>query len=382
MKEMNNLKKYKRGTITIEIQSHIPEKFINLLWKNGVQIKNIRKESITTMLMDISLRDYSSVEEVAQKTKTKIKVIGRKGFAFFLIKMRRRTALVGGVVVFIFILYYLSGFIWKIDIETENNLSPYEIRQQLTTFGIMPGVKKNKIDVYKLQENMIKSNENVMYFKARIEGARLYVSAVEKVTPPKVVQDNTPSNLVAKKDGQIVRVFTSAGSPAVKTGDTVKAGQVVVKGEQGKVGSTYVVHAKGNVIAKTFYEEIKTVTIKGVKKERTGNEIENTYIKILGKKLYIKNSLNKFKSYDKIEENDNFFKKEIYYEVKETTYNLNLEEVVKTTSDELYEKILQSLDKSVAIKDKKVESQLEGDNCRVRVLIIAEEDIAVTEQLQ
>jgi similar to stage IV sporulation protein len=382
MKEMNNLKKYKRGTITIEIQSHIPEKFINLLWKNGVQIKNIRKESITTMLMDISLRDYSSVEEVAQKTKTKIKVIGRKGFAFFLIKMRRRTALVGGGVVFVFILYYLSGFIWKIDIETENNLSPYEIRQQLTTFGIMPGVKKNKIDVYKLQENMIKSNENVMYFKARIEGARLYVSAVEKVTPPKVVQDNTPSNLVAKKDGQIVRVFTSAGSPAVKTGDTVKAGQVVVKGEQGKVGSTYVVHAKGNVIAKTFYEEIKTVTIKGVKKERTGNEIENTYIKILGKKLYIKNSLNKFKSYDKIEENDNFFKKEIYYEVKETTYNLNLEEVVKTTSDELYEKILQSLDKSVAIKDKKVESQLEGDNCRVRVLIIAEEDIAVTEQLQ
>jgi similar to stage IV sporulation protein len=382
MKEMNNLKKYKRGTITIEIQSHIPEKFINLLWKNGVQIKNIRKESITTMLMDISLRDYSSVEEVAQKTKTKIKVIGRKGFAFFLIKMRRRTALVGGVVVFVFILYYLSGFIWKIDIETENNLSPYEIRQQLTTFGIMPGVKKNKIDVYKLQENMIKSNENVMYFKARIEGARLYVSAVEKVTPPKVVQDNTPSNLVAKKDGQIVRVFTSAGSPAVKTGDTVKAGQVVVKGEQGKVGSTYVVHAKGNVIAKTFYEEIKTVTIKGVKKERTGNEIENTYIKILGKKLYIKNSLNKFKSYDKIEENDSFFKKEIYYEVKETTYNLNLEQVVKTISDELYEKILQSLDKSVAIKDKKVESQLEGDNCRVRVLIIAEEDIAVTEQLQ
>lgn len=382
MKEMNNLKKYKRGIITIEIQSHIPEKFINLLWKNGVQIKNIRKESITTMLMDISLRDYSRVEEVAQKTKTKIKVVGRKGFTFFLIKMRKRTALVGGVVVFVFILYYLSGFIWKIDIETENNLSPYEIRQQLATFGIMPGIKKNKIDVYKLQENMIKSNENVMYFKARIEGARLYVSAVEKVTPPKVVQDNTPSNLVAKKDGQIVRVFTSAGSPAVKAGDTVKTGQVVVKGEQGKVGSTYVVHAKGNVIAKTFYEEIKTVTIKGVKKERTGNAIENTYIKILGKKLYIKNSLNKFKSYDKIEENDNLLKKEIYYEVKDTTYNLNLEEIVKTTSDELYEKILKSLDKSVAIKDKKVESQLEGDNCRVRVLIIAEEDIAVTERLQ
>ena len=379
---MNKLNKYKRGIITIEIQSHIPERFINLLWKNGIQIKNIRKKSITTMLMDLSLRDYSKVEEVAKITKTKIKVVGRKGFAFLLIKMRRRTALVGGVAVFVCMLYYLSGFIWKIDIHTENNLSPYEIRQQLNTFGIMPGIKKNKIDVYKLQENMIKSSENIMYFKARIEGARLYVTAVETVPPPKVNQEKSPSNLVAKKDGQIVRIFTTAGSPVVKKGDTVKKGQVVVKGEQGNEGSTYVVHAKGNVFAKTFYEEIKTVPVKGVKKERTGNAIENTYIKILGKKLYLKNSLNKFKSYDKIEENDNFINKEIYYEVKETRYDLNLEEIAKTTSDELYEKILQSLDKSVTIKDKKVDTQLEGDNYRVRVLIIAEEDIAVTEKLQ
>jgi similar to stage IV sporulation protein len=382
MKAMNKLNKYKRGIITIEIQSHMPEKFINLLWKNGVQIKNIRKESITTMLMDISLRDYSRVEEVAQKTKTKIKVAGRKGITFFLIKMRRRTALVGGAAVFVFMLYYLSGFIWKIDIQTENNLSPYEIRQQLTAFGIMPGVKKNKIDVYKLQENMIKSSQNIMYFKARIEGARLYVSAFETVNPPKVDQENNSSNLVAKKDGQIVRIFTSAGSAVVKAGDTVKTGQIVVKGEQGKEGSTYVVHAKGNVIAKTFYEEMRTVTVKGVKKERTGNSIENTYIKILGKKLYLKNSLNKFKSYDKIEENDNFIKKEIYYEVKETKYDLNPEEIAKTTSEELYEKILQSLDKSVIIKDKKVYAEPEGDNYKVRVLVVAEEDIAVTEKLQ
>jgi similar to stage IV sporulation protein len=382
MREMNRLNRYKRGIITIEIQSHIPEKFINLLWRNGVQIKNIRKESITTMQMDINLRDYSSVEEVAKKTKTKIKVIGRRGFTFFLIKMRRRTALVGGAAVFAFMLYYLSGFIWKIDIQTENNLSPYEIRQQLTALGIMPGVRKSKIDVYKLQENMIKSNDNIMYFKARVEGARLYVNAVETVTPPKVVQENNPTNLVAKKDGQIVRIYTSAGSAAVKPGDTVKAGQVVVKGEQGKDGSTYVVHAKGNVIARTFYEEVKIVPIKGVKKERTGNSIENKYIEIMGKKLYLKNSLNNFKSYDKIIENDSFMKKEIYHEVKETRYDLDPEKIVQTTANELFERILQSFDKSVTIKDKKIESEPQGDNYKIRVLIIAEEDIAVTETFQ
>lgn len=379
MKAMNRFSKYKSGIITIEIQSHIPEKFINLLWKNGVQIKNIRKESITTMYMDISLRDYGSVEDIAHKTRTKVKVVSRKGISFFLIKMRRRAALVGGGAVFAFMLYYLSGYVWKIDIQTESNLSPYEIRQQLTAFGIVPGIKKNKVDVYKLQENMIKNNENVMYFKARIDGARLYVSAVEKVTPPKVVQENNPASLVAKKDGQIARVYTSAGTPAVKTGDIVKAGQVLVKGEQGKEGSTYVVHAKGKVFANTFYEEMKIVPIKGVKKERTGNEIQNIYINILGKKLYLKNSLNKFKSYDKIVEKDSFIKKEIYYEVREKSYGLDIQEVVNATSKELYDKILQSLDKAVVVKDKKVESEPIEDNLKVRVLVTAEEDIAVSE---
>ncbi|ERI90238.1 sporulation protein YqfD [Clostridiales bacterium oral taxon 876 str. F0540] len=382
MKEMSKIKKYKTGTITIEIQSHIPEKFLNLIWKNNIQVKNIRKKSITTMIMDINLKDFNLVEEVAQKTKSKMKIINRKGITFFLLKIRRRFALVGGVFIFVFILYFLSGFIWTIDIQTENNLSPYEIRQQLINYGIMPGIRKSKVNVYQLQDNMIKSNENIMYFKARIDGSRLYVSVIDKVTPPSIIADNEPCNLVAKKDGQIVRVYTSAGSATVKKGDTVKAGDIIVKGEQGKEGSTYTVHASGDVIARTFYEQIKEVPIKGIKKERTENKIENLYIEVLGKRIYLKNSLNKFKSYDKIVENSGFIKKELYYEVVETKYNLDSEKVVNSTADELYSRITQSLDKSIKIVDKQVQSEPNGDSIRVRVLVIAEENIAVTQKLQ
>jgi similar to stage IV sporulation protein len=379
---MNRFSKYKRGIITIEIQSHIPEKFINVLWKKGIQIKNIKKISITTMIMDINLRDFSEIEEAASITKTKIKIISRKGLTFFMIKIRRRVALVGGVLVFVFILYYLSGFVWKIDIQTENNLAPYEIRQQLTSLGIAPGIRKSKINVYQLQEKMIKNNEDIMYFKARLEGSRLFVNTVEKVPPPKVAHDNTPANLVAKKDGQIVRVYTSAGSSIVKTGETVKTGQILVKGEQGKEGSTYSVHAKGDVIARTFYEETKVVPVKGIKKERTGNYFENVFIEIMGKRVYLKNSLNKFKNYDKIVENSEFIKKEIFYEIKETTYALDPQKIANTTAEELYAKIAQTLDKSVKIVDKKIQSEPEGNDLRVRVLVVAEENIAVSETLQ
>lgn len=382
MKEMSkfSFKKYKNGIITIQIQSLIPEKFVNLMWKNGVHIKNLRKENITTMIMEVNLRDYDKIEEIAKKTKTKIKIIKRRGFAFFLIKIKRRIALVLGIILFMGMLYYLSTFIWNIDISVDHNLSPYEIRQQLSSFGIKPGINKRNINVYDIEEKLIKNNENIMWVRARVEGAKLKISATERQSPPNIIAEGSPCNLVARKDGEVVRVYTKAGTPVVKKGDMIRKGQVLVKGEQGKEGATYQVHAIGDVICRTFYEEIKQAKIDTVKRERTGNKIENIYLNIKGKNIYLKKSVNKFNKYDRIEDNKLFIKKETYYEIKETTIHGDAKKIVDDTANELYSKICANLDKSVKIIDKIVNYEA-GDTYVVRVLVVAEENVALEEKI-
>lgn len=382
MKEMSkfSFKKYRSGIITIEIQSLIPEKFVNLIWKNGVHIKNLKKENITTMIMDVNLRDYDKIEEIAKKTKTKIKIIKRRGFAFFLIKVKRRIALVLGTLLFMGILYYLSTFIWNIEISVDHNLSPYEIRQQLSSFGIKPGINKRNVNVYDIEEKLIKNNENIMWVRARVEGAKLKISAAERQSPPNIIAEGSPCNLAARKDGEVVRVYTKAGTPVVKKGDMIRKGQVLVKGEQGKEGATYQVHAVGDVICRTFYEEVKQVKIDTVKKERTGNKIENIYLNIKGKNIYLKKSVNKFSKYDRIEDNKLFIKKETYYEIKETTIHGDAKKIVDDTANELYSKICANLDKSVKIIDKIVNYEA-GDTYVVRVLVVAEENVALEEKI-
>ena len=110
---MNNnhkikLENYKTVIITLQIESFMPERFINILWKNNVKIKKLKKKSLTTFIMQISLKDYPFVDNAAKKTGTRLKIVERKGLSFRLIKMRRRVALFGGVIVFIGLLYYLS----------------------------------------------------------------------------------------------------------------------------------------------------------------------------------------------------------------------------------------------------------------------------------
>lgn len=376
-----SLAHYRKGIVLIEIQSLIPEKFINLMWKNNVYIKNIKKKNITTMTMEINLKDYYGIEDIAQKTGTQIKIIKRRGIVFLIIKLKRRITLVTGVVLFIGIIYYLSTFIWSIEITSDKGLPPYIIRQQLKNYGVKPGINKNKINVYKLEEELIKNNDSIMWVKIRIDGSKLSVNAVERKSPPNIIKEDEPCNLIAKKDGKVVRIYTTLGTPVVKIGEDIKKGQILVKGQQGQEPSSYGVAAAGYVICRTSYEDTETVNLNSIKRQRTGNKIQNYYITIGNKKLYLKKNDNKFNNYDKIEESKFMLTKETYFEVKEVTVKGDLQKTVKDSGDKLYKKICSNLDKSINVLDKVV-SYEQGDYCKVKVQVIAEENVAIQDKIE
>ncbi|WP_253198057.1 MULTISPECIES: sporulation protein YqfD [unclassified Clostridium] len=369
---MNNFKKYKKGNITMEIQSLMPEKFINLLWRNGIQVKNIKKINITTVVLEVRLSDYGEISKVAKRTDTRVKIIVRSGAAFFLIKLRSRSALLLGVILFGSVIYYLSTFVWNIEINTENYISPYELRQQIKGFGIRPGLKKKNIDVYDIENKITRSNDEIMWVKARIDGVKLKVDVIERQSPPIIISNQTPCNLVASKHGMVVRVYTTEGTAVVEAGKMIQKGELLVKGEQGKEENVYPVHAKGEVIAKTFYEEIKEVPLNNISKVKTGNSISNLYIKFANKKIYLKNNIIPYSNYDKIENNSKFIKKEIYYEIEEKNIPADEGKVVEG----MYSNILKNLDKSVKIIDKIKDVKKEKDKYLIRVVVVAEENIA------
>jgi len=356
----------------MEIQSLIPEKFINLLWKNGVVAKNIKKINITTISLEVRLSDYGEISKVAKRTNTRVKIIGRSGLSFFIDLLKSRSALLFGVVLFGGIIYYLSTFVWSIEINTENYISPYELRSQIKGFGIRPGLRKKDIDVYALENKITRSNDEIMWVKARIDGVKLKVDVIERQSPPIITSNPNPCNLIASKDGIVARVFTTEGTPVVTSGQVIQKGDILVKGEQGKEGSVYPVHAEGEVIARTFYEEIKEVPLNKITKVKTGNSITNLYIKFANKKIYLKNSIIPYGNYDKIENSNKLVNKETYYEVEEKNIPADSTKILK----EISSNILKKLDKSVKVVDKIENVKKEKDKYLIKVLIVAEENVA------
>lgn len=368
--------KIKSGQITIEVNSLMPEKILNILWDNEIYTCNIVKVNLATIRLTIYFKDYKETEILIKKYKGKVRIVNTSGIIVLIMKMKRKISLVIGAGLFFIVIYILSNYIWSIDIQTQRNLSPFEIRQQLSSIGIKQGISKSQINVRELEKNMEDLNDQIMWIRVRVEGSTLKLVIKEKVNPPST-EKILFEQVVAKMDGEVKRVYTNSGNPAVAPGDIVRSGDELILPIQGREGFEKEVKPSGTVIANTFYEKFMEVQISGEKLERTGKKNSDIYLKFFGKKIYLKKSINGFHSYDKIEEKNGSFNKTIYFEKRGKIINLDKDNAVKESAEKLQGSLRKTLSNDAKIIDKKITvDDIKDGKILVKVIFTVEQDIA------
>ncbi|MGL4774072.1 MAG: sporulation protein YqfD [Clostridium sp.] len=366
----------KNGVVEVEVTLLGAERLLNNLWSQGIRVEEVRKLAVGTMRFKVNYTDYKEIEKEVKKLKGKIKIVKTEGVLFYLIRIKRKLSLAVGLVLFLFGLYILSTYVWAIEITTQKNVAPFEIRQELNSLGIKPGMSKSKINVYEIEKSLENIDGEILWIRARIEGSTLKVLVEEKVNPPKN-NIGDKGEVLAKKDGEVKRIYTQSGKPAVKGGDMVKAGDVLIYPLQGKEGIEYEVKPRGNVIANIFYEKVMEIQVEGTKPKRTGEKEREIYLNFFGKKIYLKKAINNFESYDKIEGNKGFFNSNVYYEKKEMEVKVNRDELIKKSEEELSKSLEKNLSNDSKIIDQKTTIEDVGDGkIHVRVSFVVEEDIA------
>ena len=104
---------------------------------------------------------------------------------------------------------------------------------------------------------------------------------MEAEAKPEIINEEDYCNIVATKDGQIVKVSAQNGIPAVKQDDIVTKGDILIAGWiDGKYTGTRYVHAEGEVKAKVWYTESEKMALNQVVEEQNGNTEETYKIKI------------------------------------------------------------------------------------------------------
>lgn len=372
---------FESGKVVVEINILKPERLLNILWNENIHIINVKRIDVATIHITIDYNDYENVVQIVKKLNGKFKIVGSKGILFFVGKLKSKFFLTIGGGIFVILLLYFSTFVWSIEITTKQNVSPYEIRQQLYSLGIKPGISKKDIDFKEIERKLENINSDILWLRARVEGSTLKIAIEEKVNPPEIKEEKY-GNLVAKMDGEVSRVYAFSGRATVHSGEYVRAGDVVIEGINGKEEEPYEVIPDGVVMANTFYEKSMVATVNGTELKRSGEKDSDIYLTFFGKKIYIKKAIKDFKDYDKIEESGKIITNVDYYEKKEFPIELTEEEIINNSVKELEESLYNDLTREAKIVDRIVTTKKNSENdTLINVVFIVEQNIVDNEPI-
>jgi similar to stage IV sporulation protein len=363
--------------------------FANLLLEQGILTWNPRLcDGYVTLCV---LR--SEYKRLVLPDSIKVEVVREVGLPQYFRRYRNRPGIAAGALLFAVTLYLSTMFIWDIEIKGAENIPEEEITEKLAALGCGVGSFIPSINFYELCNDYLAETGNVSWISVNLRGTVAYVELRERVMPEESEISDTPANIVAASDGIVERVEVYSGIAAVKAGDPVEKGQLLISGIIDSTAVGYrAIRAKGKVIAQTAALLEVEVPLDTTEKVYTGNTYNEKTIKIFGKSinLFIKGR-NFYEKYDTIEEIRNvtlFDDLRLPMTVRTVTYREYTEQKRTMTEAEAASVAALRLSEEFAerfaradILSRTVESGLDGGVYRITCEVSCSEDIGITKEL-
>lgn len=289
-------------------------RFVNLCRNNGIELRHlVRREN--AIQMEIDAENFKKLRPLVRKTHVKIHILNRHGPAFFFYRHKRRWWFLLGMTVFAGMIYILSLFVWQIDIDGNSKYTDALILQALSQMNVRTGCRKSEIDLPKIEEELRIMYNEITWVSASITGTKLQIELREgdlkisgssgggqtgnvkrvenRENNPKTQngesETDLPANLVADEDAIITNLVVRRGTVAVRYGDEVKKGDVLIEGkvyiynEDETLKKVDYLTAEGDVFGK--YQELyeKHYQRKHEVRSYTGKNYRELGVAIVGK---------------------------------------------------------------------------------------------------
>lgn len=246
------------GYVVFSFSGGFTDGFINLCYEEKINIKNIICEN-GTVTARCSINAYKRLHRVALKSGGKVKILKKHGLPFILHPLKGRWGIFCGMLFFVLFVSFMSGFIWNITVVGNNTLETSKIVDYLAQNGFKTGVRWSDTDKENLEFSVMADFDDIAWISINRFGCLAQVEIRETTPKPQIENNNIITNVTADKDGVIVKVTALGGWPAVKAGDAVAKGDLLISGvyeapETENPQKNHYARAHGSVIAKTDYE--------------------------------------------------------------------------------------------------------------------------------
>lgn len=294
------------GYVALVVRGDSLEKFVNMAASRGIFLWDITRLGQDKVKVRVRIPEVHSLRHIARATGSRFNITERRGLPFVFNRLKKRKLLAIGSVVFLVTLYILSSFVWFIDVTGTDKLSKAEVQRIAAEAGLKRGVLKQQLDTKLVEKNIRDKIPAVAWVGVRVEGTRVVIEIAERKLVP-VEPNKGPAHIVATKAGLIKEVLVLRGQAAVKEGDTVLPGQILISGEikeevkpeetnqplpegQEPPEPKYISHfvqAKGMVRARVWYEGYGECSLSETREKFSGQQKTSVRIKFGSKEIII-----------------------------------------------------------------------------------------------
>ncbi len=245
---------YLCGYVIIQIEGLGLERFVNRAMSAGIAIWDVRREKDGSMSARVDVGGFYALRRLLRHESWSVHICRKRGAIMRLSALRHRKVLLYGWIPVLLLLFWASRMVWVIELNGCDEVSEQAILQTLKDAGVSVGTKRRAFTLGELNERVQQSDSRIAVASVTVSGVVLRVEIREAELIAAIEDESKLAHIVAAKDGLVLSVTALRGHSAVKAGQTVRAGDMLITGDLSREGGEPLwVHARGRVIAETVY---------------------------------------------------------------------------------------------------------------------------------
>lgn len=217
------------GWVRVEAEGGYPERLLNAVTAAHIAVWGVRRRG-ESLRFSCLAGDYRSLRPMARKACVRMRLRHKHGLPFWRHRYRHRRGLLVGLALYILVLAWLSPRIWVIEVTGNTVTSTEAILAAAEQRGVVLGARMDQVDVKGLQIGGTKDMPTVSFITVNPSHNVARIDVTEREESPPSLDLSQPSDMIALRDGRILRLEVYSGKKLVMEGEAVTAGTRLVTG--------------------------------------------------------------------------------------------------------------------------------------------------------
>ncbi len=243
------------GYVIIQIEGLSLERFLNAMLSAGTPVWALERTGRTCVRLRIKRKDFFRLIPIRRRYRCRVHVLEKRGLPFLWGALWRRKVLLFGSVALAAGFAFLSTRVLFVRVTGCERMEEDLLMSALAEKGVTPFMPWRGVDYVRIANDTAALFDEIAWLGLHRDGVFLTVEVRESIPLPEIEDYSVPCDVVATKAGVVVDITVLRGKAAVRPGDRVVDGQVLISGTvQYKDTPPYLTRARGTVSAAIVYD--------------------------------------------------------------------------------------------------------------------------------